>query len=129
MDKVKRHVNKIKNWLFYVYSLLYVILPAAAFATSGNSDIASAGAELQKNVMQPIADAARYIGIILIFAGLILWAVKLIVAHGNPHKRSEALESGGWLIVAAIVLGAALIAFDIVVSMSGLGNFYKYRPH
>jgi len=114
--------EKLKKVIFWTNLFVYILLPSLMFA---QADVGQAGAELQNQIMQTILDAARYIGVILIFLGLILWAIRLIVAHGNPHKRSEVLESGGWLIAASIVFGVLLTIFSILLSITGLGNFYK----
>lgn len=114
--------EKFRKALLWANLFIYILLPSLVFA---QGDVSGAGKELQERTMQTILDAARYIGVLLIFVGLILWAIKLIVAHGNPHKRSETLESGGWLIASAIILGTAIVLFSIIINIAGLGNFYK----
>lgn len=114
--------EKLKKVIFWTNLFVYILLPSLMFA---QADVGQAGAELQNQTMQTILDAARYIGVILIFLGLILWAIKLIVAHGNPHKRSEVLESGGWLIAGSIILGVILTVFSIILGIAGLGDYYK----
>lgn len=117
--------KKIKEFFLFVYTWIFLLLPVMSFA---EPDISGEATKLQQNIIPVVKDASLYLGVILVFVGLIMWAVKLIVAHGNPHKRSEILESGGWLIAAAIVLGLIGIIFNLVISIAGLGNYSKIRP-
>ncbi|MGH2331106.1 hypothetical protein [Thermoanaerobacter mathranii] len=116
-------VEKLKKIMFYIYSGFYLMLPVIAYA-----DVSAEGAKLQTQIMPTIKDAAMYVGVLLIFVGLIMWAIRLIVAHGNPHKRSEALESGGWLIASAIILGLISVIFSLIISISGLTDFKAVNP-
>lgn len=116
-------IEKIKKILFYIYSGFYLMLPMIAYA-----DVKSEGQKLQSQIIPDLRDAAMYVGVLLIFVGLIMWSIRLIVAHGNPHKRSEALESGGWLIASAIILGLLSVIFSLIISISGLGDYKAVNP-
>jgi hypothetical protein len=115
--------KKIKEFFLFVYTGMFLLLPVMSFA-----NVSGEATKLQQNIIPVVKDVSLYLGVILVFVGLVMWAIKLIVAHGNPHKRSEILESGGWLIAASIVLGLIGIIFNLVVSIAGLGNYTKVQP-
>jgi uncharacterized membrane protein len=117
----KDFFKKIKKALLYFEVWLIVTIPMTAFAASDATAAQNPDAvNLENQLKQAVSSVAIPIGIALIFIGLVLSAIKIIVSHSNPSKRSQALEGVGWLIGGSIALGLITTIFGLVLSISKL---------
>lgn len=117
----KNFFRKIKKALLYFEVWLTVTIPMTAFAGSNATAAPNSEAvNLKNELIQAVSSVAIPIGVALIFVGLTLSAIKIIVSHSNPSKRSQALEGVGWLIGGSIALGLITTIFGLVLSISKL---------
>ncbi len=57
-------------------------------------------------------------GGVLIFASVVVAAIKMIANSNNPQKRSESIGSLAWICGGGVVLGASLIIAGIIVNIA-----------
>lgn len=61
---------------------------------------------------------------VLIFASIVIAAIKMIANANNPQKRAESIGSLAWICGGGVLLGASLIVAGIIVNIAtnGSGN-------
>lgn len=55
---------------------------------------------------------------VLIFASVIIAAIKMITNANNPQKRAESVGSLAWICGGGVVLGASLIIAGIIINIA-----------
>ena len=55
-------------------------------------------------------------GGVLIFASVVIAAIKMIANSNNPQKRSESIGSLAWICGGGVILGASLIIAGIIAN-------------
>ena len=55
---------------------------------------------------------------VLIFASVVVAALKMIANANNPQKRAESIGSLAWICGGGVVLGASLIIAGIIVNVA-----------
>lgn len=58
----------------------------------------------------------------LIFASVVIAAIKMIVNANNPQKRADSIVSLAWICGGGVVLGASLIVSGIIVNIATNGS-------
>ena len=58
------------------------------------------------------------LGSILIFASVVIVAIRMITNANNPQKRAESIGSLAWICGGGVVLGASLIIAGIIVNVA-----------
>lgn len=94
---------------------LFAIKNNAVFATGiGTAEVQTA----TDNIKRVITSIAMPLGGILIFASIVVVALKMIANANNPQKRSESISSLAWICGGGVVLGASLIIAGIIVNVA-----------
>lgn len=55
---------------------------------------------------------------VLIFASVVIAAVKMIANANNPQKRAESIGSLAWICGGGVLLGASLIVAGIIINVA-----------
>jgi hypothetical protein len=94
------------------------------FAIQSNICFAESGigtAEVQTatdNIKRVITSIAMPLGGILIFASVVVAAIKMIANANNPQKRAESIGSLAWICGGGVILGASLIISGIIINVA-----------
>lgn len=70
------------------------------------------------NIERVITSIAMPLGGILIFASIVIAALKMIANANNPQKRAESIGSLAWICGGGVVLGASLIIAGIIINIA-----------
>ena len=96
---------------------LLMLLGNMCFATSagiGTAEVQTA----TENIKRVITSIAMPLGGVLIFASIVIAAIKMIVNANNPQKRAESIGSLAWICGGGVVLGASLIIAGIIINIA-----------
>jgi hypothetical protein len=72
---------------------------------------------VKERVIDAIQAVSGPLGFVCVFGGVVLIALKLMVQHNNPNKRSEIITGLPWLAAASIILGSAMLIANIIISL------------
>lgn len=70
------------------------------------------------NIKRVITSIAMPLGGILIFASIVVAALKMIANANNPQKRAESIGSLAWICGGGVILGASLIIAGIIINIA-----------
>lgn len=70
------------------------------------------------SIKRVIISIAMPLGGVLIFASVVVAALKMIANANNPQKRAESIGSLAWICGGGVVLGASLIIAGIIVNVA-----------
>ena len=70
------------------------------------------------NIKRVITSIATPLGGVLIFASVVVAALKMIANSNNPQKRSESIGSLAWICGGGVILGASLIIAGIIINVA-----------
>ena len=70
------------------------------------------------NIKRVITSIAMLLGGVLIFARVVVVALKMIANSNNPQKRSESIGSLAWICGGGVILGASLIIAGIIINIA-----------
>lgn len=116
MNLIKRK-NKIITKLSTVATTiaLIAIRTNQCFAESiGTEEVQTA----TDNIKRVITSVAMPLGGVLIFASVVIAALKMIANSNNPQKRSESIGSLAWICGGGVILGASLIIAGIIINVA-----------
>lgn len=86
-----------------------------SFATGiGTAEVQTA----TDNIKRVITSIAMPLGGVLIFASIVIAAIKMIANANNPQKRAESIGSLAWICVGGIILGLSLIIAGIIINIA-----------
>lgn len=71
-----------------------------------------------ENIKRVITSIAMPLGGVLIFASIVVAAIKMITNANNPQKRSESIGSLAWICGGGVILGASLIIAGIIINVA-----------
>lgn len=74
------------------------------------------------NIKRVITSIAMPLGGVLIFASIVVAAIKMIANANNPQKRSESISSLAWICGGGVILGASLIISGIIINIATNGT-------
>lgn len=98
---------------------LWVMQSSVCFATAiGTEEVRTA----TDNIKRAITSIAMPLGGILIFASIVVAALKMIANANNPQKRAESVGSLAWICGGGVILGASLIIAGIIVNIATNGT-------
>ena len=99
---------------------LFAIKANMVFAAEGsNTSIGTAEVtEATENIKRVITSIAMPLGGVLIFASVVVAAIKMIANSNNPQKRAESIGSLAWICGGGVVLGASLIIAGIIINIA-----------
>jgi len=70
------------------------------------------------NIKRVITSIAMPLGGVLIFASVVVAALRMIANANNPQKRSESIGSLAWICGGGVILGASLIIAGIIINVA-----------
>lgn len=70
------------------------------------------------NIKRVITSIAMPLGGVLIFASVVVAALKMIANSNNPQKRSESIGALAWICGGGVILGASLIIAGIIINIA-----------
>lgn len=70
------------------------------------------------NIKRVITSIAMPLGGVLIFASVVIAALKMIANANNPQKRAESIGSLAWICGGGVILGLSLIIAGIIVNIA-----------
>ena len=109
----KQIITKLSS-IGIVLTLLF-IKSNVVFATGiGTAEVQTA----TENIRRVITSIAMPLGSVLIFASVVIAAIKMIVNANNPQKRAESIGSLAWICGGGVVLGASLIIAGIMINIA-----------
>jgi TRAP-type C4-dicarboxylate transport system permease small subunit len=112
--KKKRVITKLST--IGTTLTLFAIQSNICFAESGIGT-----AEVQTatdNIKRVITSIAMPLGGVLIFASVVVAAIKMIANANNPQKRAESIGSLAWICGGGVILGASLIIAGIIINVA-----------
>ena len=94
---------------------LFVVQSNVCLATTiGTAEVEAA----TENIKRVIISIAMPLGGVLIFASIVIAALKMITNANNPQKRAESIGSLAWICGGGVVLGASLIIAGIIINVA-----------
>lgn len=75
-----------------------------------------------ENIQRVITSIAMPLGGVLIFASIVVAAIKMIANANNPQKRAESIGSLAWICGGGVILGASLIIAGIIINIATNGS-------
>ena len=75
-----------------------------------------------ENLKRVITSIAIPLGSIIIFASIVITALKMIFNSNNPNKRSESIGSLAWITGGGVLLGLALVVSGIILNVATNGT-------
>lgn len=111
-------INKVKTLVSTLFATIFVSANSLVVKAAGTSVITNEDASnLGNNIKSAVEAIAMPLGSALVFASVVMAAIRIIVNHYNPNKRGEALGSIGWIAIGAIILGGALMISGVIMSI------------
>lgn len=116
-------MKKIRN-LKLIKNISAIGTTISVIAINANSSFATEGigtAEVTTatdNIKRVITSIAMPLGGVLIFASIVIAAIKMIANANNPQKRAESIGSLAWICGGGVILGASLIIAGIIINIS-----------
>lgn len=116
-------MKKFKNSKF-IRKVSAIGTTISLIAINANSSFAAEGigtAEVTTatdNIKRVITSIAMPLGGVLIFASIVIAAIKMIANANNPQKRAESIGSLAWICGGGVILGASLIIAGIIINIS-----------
>lgn len=114
-------INENKNKIMKKFSKVFTTLGFLAiqaricYAESiGTQEVQTA----TDNIKRVITSIAMPLGGVLIFASVVIAALKMIANSNNPQKRSESIGSLAWICGGGVILGTSLIIAGIIINIA-----------
>lgn len=90
----------------------------ATDATLGTQEVTQA----TENLQRVITSLAIPLGSVIIFASIVITALKMIFNSNNPNKRSESIGSLAWITGGGVLLGLSLVIAGIILNIATDGS-------
>lgn len=111
--KRKRIIRKLST--IATTLTLFAMKSNICFATAiGTAEVETA----TENIKRVITSIAMPLGGVLIFASIVVAALKMITNANNPQKRAESIGSLAWICGGGVILGASLIIAGIIINVA-----------
>ncbi len=113
--------SRRRNETLPISSKLIPIITVLALKTNECLASGIGTAEVQTatdNIKRVITSIAMPLGGVLIFASIVIAAIKMIANANNPQKRSESIGSLAWICGGGVILGASLIIAGIIINIA-----------
>ena len=98
--------------------LTTIVVNSQVLATDATTIGTAEVTEATENIKRVITSIAMPLGGVLIFASVVIAALKMIANSNNPQKRSESIGSLAWICGGGVVLGASLIIAGIIINVA-----------
>ena len=111
--------NKIAKKLSTIGTTLTLIAIKSNMVFAESAGIGTAEVQTATdNVKRVITSIAMPLGGVLIFASVVVAAIKMIANANNPQKRAESIGSLAWICGGGVILGASLIIAGIIINIA-----------
>lgn len=111
--KLKGIVTTFSLYTMTVYNTVF-----ATDATLGTQEVT----EATQNLQRVITSLAIPLGSVIIFASIVITAIKMIINSNNPGKRSETIGSLAWITGGGVLLGLSLVIAGIILNIATNGT-------
>ena len=116
---MKLSENKILPKLKLIGTMTSMLIIKANMCLATNSGIGTAEVtQATENIKRVITSIAMPLGGVLIFASVVVAAIKMIANANNPQKRAESIGSLAWICGGGVVLGVSLIIAGIIINIA-----------
>lgn len=113
MKRLKRIISTIPAALIIFSNNVF-----ATEATLGTQEVTTA----TQNLQRVITSLAIPLGSVIIFASIVITALKMIFNSNNPNKRSESIGSLAWITAGGVLLGLSLVLAGIILNVATNGT-------
>lgn len=117
MKKIKCKIKKI----FEILPVSLMVVSTNVLAKSetvGTQEVITA----TDNLKRVITSIAIPLGSIIIFASIVITALRMIINSSNPNKRSESIGSLAWITGGGVLLGLSLVVAGIILNVATNGT-------
>ena len=111
---MKRNLKTKITTILTTLSLILIKSNLAFAEGIGTAEVQTA----TDNIKRVITSIAMPLGGVLIFASVVVAALKMIANANNPQKRSESIGSLAWICGGSVVLGSSLIIAGIILNVA-----------
>lgn len=112
--KVKRVIKRLLAIIFFILSQTNLCLATSTEKGIGTQEVQTA----TDNMQRVITSIAMPLGGILIFASVVIAALRMIANANNPQKRAESIGSLAWICGGGVILGLSLIITGIIINIA-----------
>ena len=120
--KIKKIIAIMLIALFVINMMSLNVFAASkkndSSATLGTQEVETA----TQNLQRVITSIAIPLGSIIIFASIVITALKMIFNSNNPNKRSESIGSLAWITGGGVLLGLSLVVAGIILNVATNGT-------
>lgn len=112
--------KKLKG-IVTTFPLYIMMVSNTVFATDaalGTQEVTVA----TQNLQRVITSLAIPLGSVIIFASIVITAIKMIINSNNPSKRSESIGSLAWITGGGVLLGLSLVIAGIILNIATNGT-------
>lgn len=113
MKRLKRILSTIPVALIIFSNNVF-----ATGTTLGTQEVTTA----TQNLQRVITSLAIPLGSVIIFASIVITALKMIFNSNNPNKRSESIGSLAWITAGGVLLGLSLVLAGIILNVATNGT-------
>ena len=114
VTKRKRHLLANVSKIGMTLTILMIQSNVCFAETIGTAEVETA----TENIKRVITSIAMPLGGVLIFASVVIAAIKMIANANNPQKRAESIGSLAWICGGGVILGASLIIAGIIINVA-----------
>ena len=117
--KLLARKKQIKSKLYAIGTTITLFTLKSNVCLANNGAIGTAQVQTAtENIERVITSIAMPLGGILIFASIVIAALKMIANANNPQKRAESIGSLAWICGGGVILGLSLIISGIVINIA-----------
>ena len=111
--------KKLVKIFLILFVLSIIVLQSNICFASSATGIGTAEVQTATdNIKRVITSIAMPLGSVLIFASIVIAAIKMIANANNPQKRAESIGSLAWICGGGVILGASLIIAGIIINIA-----------
>lgn len=111
-------INKRKIKILELLAILFLNNKIVNASSVGTEQVATA----TENLQRVITSLAIPLGSVIIFASIVITALKMIFNANNPQKRGETIGSLAWIVGGGVLLGLSLVVAGIILNIATNGT-------
>lgn len=116
---LSKRKNQIIAKLSSITTIITLLVLKTNFCFAANSGIGTQEVKTATDsIKRVITSIAMPLGGVLIFASIVVAAIKMIANANNPQKRAESIGSLAWICGGGVILGASLIIAGIIINVA-----------
>lgn len=116
-----RNIKKKIKQVALTVPVVAMTLSSKVFATDATLGTAEV-TQATENLQRVITSLAIPLGSVIIFASIVITALKMIFNSNNPNKRSESIGSLAWITGGGVLLGLSLVIAGIILNIATDGS-------